>query len=811
MRAFILSLCLFLSGAAALIYEVLWSRQFALVMGHTVYALSTIITAFLGGLALGAWLGGRWTSRRGVSLRLYAAMELAIGVTALCVPLLVRWLDPVFGLLYRGVGDSLLVYSLAQFVLCGAAVLVPTVLMGATLPVVTAMWVGDRGEVTGSVGILYGMNTLGGMVGAALAGFVLLPAIGMGSTALVAVGLNVAVAVSAFGFSRLRAGEGAQATEPEGERTWGQARATEPMGSAGESLSPASLALLYGISGFAALALEVGWARLVGLSIGSTTYGFTIILVSFIAGIGLGSLFLPRIAFLTRDPIRGIFLLHAVIALAGILSVGYLGQLPVIVLRLTADPDLVGGSLIVGEIALVFATIALPAMAMGGIFPLLTALVHRGATAAGYAVGIAYSANTFGNILGSLFAGFVFIPMIGMRATIIVAAALSGVSGIAYLLPRLRAHSPAALLAAMGLMLTMVVAALLVPAWEPALLTSAPFLAQPAAPKPSTATAADVQQFGEIVSFREGASTVVTVTRMRGTSMLFQDGIGESNSLASLHRVLGHIPLLIHGDAKRALVIGLGAGHTLSAVATHPLAEIDCLEISPEVIDAARQYFVRDGIDDPRVRLSVGDGRNHLRHSGKTYDVIVSQPSHVWLAGASSLFTREFFEEVRDHLNPGGVASSWFYAFTEEARQSIIGAFAETFPQAFLFHNQGVPSLLIGLKEDRALPAAALLGAMRSPRVRQDTTSLRIDDPARVLGALIAGRRRLREYAAPVPANSDDNGYVAFHGLGDAVPAPFTHLTALQENPLDYIDPDLGSPLQTQAFIERLEAATRRP
>jgi spermidine synthase len=810
-RSIVLALCLFLSGAAALIYEVLWSRQFALVMGQTVYALSTIITAFLGGLAFGSWLGGRWTRRHGASLRLYGAMEIAIGATALCVPVLVRWLDPVFGVLYRTLGESLVVYSLAQLILCAAAVSVPTVLMGATLPVVTAMLVGGRGDVTRGVGMLYAMNTLGGMVGAALSGFVLLPALGMASTALVAVGLNLAVGALAFAFRQARLAEAAIVSPP--ERVTVRLRDAESAtGLDRRGWSPRSLALLYGVSGFAALALEVGWARLVGLSIGSTTYGFTIILVAFIAGIGLGSLLLPRISFLTRDPLRGVFVLHAVIALAGILSVGYLGQLPVNVLRLTSDPDLVAGSLIVRELLLVFATIAVPAMAMGGIFPLLTTLVHRGAAAAGYATGLAYSANTFGNILGSLAAGFVFVPLLGMRATIIAAAMLSGLTGIAYLWPQLRQRSSKALIQAGGLAVAMAAAAPLMPAWQPALLTSAPFLAPPAASGSTTGTPADAsRRVGEVISFREGASTVVTVTRMRtGSLMLYQDGVGESNTLGRLHRTLGHIPLLIHGDAKRALVIGLGAGHTLSAVTTHPLEEIDCIEISPEVVDAAREYFVRDGIDDPRVRLSVGDGRNHLRHSGKTYDVIISQPSNVWLAGASSLFTRDFFEEVRDHLNPGGVASSWFYAYTEEARRSIIGAFVETFPRAFLFDNQGVPSLLIGLEEDRALPAASLAAAMAVPRVQEDVRALSLEDPAGVLSSLIAGSQRLREYAAPVPANSDDNGYVAFHGLGDAVAAPFTRLSALQEDPLDYIDPTLGSPQQTQAFIERLNAAVGR-
>lgn len=808
LRTLLLSVCLLVSGSAALIYEVLWSRQFALVMGSTVYALSTVISVFLGGLALGAWVGGRWTRRHGASLRLYGALEIGIGVTAVAVPLFIRLLDPLFGIAYRSVGDSLVTYSLVQLVLCAPVILVPTMLMGATLPVATAWLLRGSGEVTRGVSVLYAMNTLGGVAGAAAAGFFLLPRIGMASTAWVAVGLNFTAGLLALAVSRAweKAGEGAPAA---GDRV-ADAVAPPAAASGPWSTAPAALALLYGVSGFAALCLEVAWARLVGLSIGSTTYGFTIILVAFIAGIGFGSLLLPRLRFLTRDPVRGIFLLHAVIALAGILSVGYLGELPSSVLQLTTDPERTAGGLIARELALVFGTIALPALAMGGIFPLLTALLHRGASEPGYAIGLAYSANTIGNILGSLVAGFVLIPLIGMRATIIAAGALSGLAGIAYLLPKLQERSPAALAQAVALAVAIGVAAMTVPAWNPALLTSAPFLAQPgsAAPNPSEAAGA---RAAEIVEFREGASTVVTVAKTStGSYILSQDGVGESNTFGNLHRTMGHLPFLLHGNAKRALVIGLGAGHTLSAVATHPLEHIDCVEISPEVVDAARKYFVRDGIDDPRVRLRVGDGRNHLRHSGELYDVIVSQPSQTWLAGASSLFTRDFFTEVRDHLAPGGIAASWFYAYTEDARQSIVGAFAEAFPTSFLFNNQGVPTLLIGLKDDKRLSAAAVQRAIAAPRVFTDVARLQLDEPAKVLATLVAGRERMRQYRGDIPANSDDNGYVAFHGLGNAVPAPLTPLVKLQEDPLPFIDPTLASPQLTEGLAAYVRAAAER-
>jgi spermidine synthase len=193
----VLSACLVASGAAGLIYEVLWLRQLALVMGNTVYALSAVLTAFLGGLALGAFLGGRWTERYGASLRLYVAIELCIAGSALLMPWLIRSLGPVFGLAYRGLGDAFVTYNLVQFALCGLLLLVPTSFMGATLPVVTAVLVRNKRDIAIDVGRLYALNSMGGVVGAGVAGFALLPWLGMFGTGLAAVGINVAVAAAA--------------------------------------------------------------------------------------------------------------------------------------------------------------------------------------------------------------------------------------------------------------------------------------------------------------------------------------------------------------------------------------------------------------------------------------------------------------------------------------------------------------------------------------------------------------------------------------------------------------------------------------
>jgi spermidine synthase len=265
--------------------------------------------------------------------------------------------------------------------------------------------------------------------------------------------------------------------------------------------------------------------------------------------------------------------------------------------------------------------------------------------------------------------------------------------------------------------------------------------------------------------------------------------------------------MLLHGPAKNVLVVGLGSGTTLASVLRHPVEHVDCVELSPEVVAAARGYFgeaLGRPLDDARVRMIVGDGRNHLRHCGRNYDVIVSQPSYPWVSGAGGLFTREYFVDVRDHLAPGGLAVAWFTAENEAGKRSVIGAWADAFPAAYLFES-GSSHLLVGLRDPAPLRAVTVAESLRIPAVHRDLTQLQIADPVALFGALVAGRDEMRRYVGGVPINTDENGWVEFRGLRDLTRDSATSGTAIRrEDPARYVDATLGSAAETAEFSRRL-------
>ncbi|HEY2388129.1 MAG TPA: fused MFS/spermidine synthase [Candidatus Binatia bacterium] len=801
----VLGACLCASGAAALIYEVLWLREISLVMGHTVYALAAILTAFLGGLTLGAALGGRWTERYGASLGLYAALELAIAVLALLLPLLTHALSPLVGVLYREIGGAFAAYSLAQFLLCGVVVLLPTVFMGATLPIVTQIVLRARRDIAAGAGTLYALNSIGGALGAAGAGFVLLPALGSFRAGLVAAALNATAAAAALWLGRRRAAAGAAPDDAGPACQDGTLdAAADDVTVGGEDATAAwptpslrALTILYALFGFANLALEVGWARLVTLSIGSTTQGFTITLVTYIAGLAAGSFVVPRLALLRRRPVEAIVALHAVIALWTLGSLAYLGDLPDRVGRLLHVPGGRGfGAVLWAETLLVGATIALPTIAMGGVFPLVAALLRRSVRSSGRAVGAGYAANSIGNIVGSFVAGFVLVPTIGMRGAIVLSALLTSAIAVGYLVPALRRGRPLPALAALALVGTTALLAQRAPGWSAQRITSGPYF--------------HAQDLGTLIDYREGASAIVAVKQIGGQRTMQVGGIREATSGSSLPNYLGHLAMLLHGPARSALVVGLGSGTTLASVLAHPVEHVDCVEISREVIDVAREYFaefVGAPLADPRVHMILGDGRNHLRHDDERYDVIVSQPSYPWVSGAGGLFTREYFADVRAHLAPGGLAVAWFTAESEAGRRSIIRAWSEVFANAFLFESKNVDSLLVGLADPGRLSAANVVAGFHIAAVERDLGKLGVADPESVLGSLVAGPETLRAYAVGVPSNTDDNGYVEFRGLRDFVSeSAGPRATITRDDPARYVDPRLGSDEETQAFMRRLAA-----
>jgi spermidine synthase len=590
------------------------------------------------------------------------------------------------------------------------------------------------------------------------------------------------------------------------------------------------LVVLYGVAGFASLTLEVGWVRLVSLAIGSTTYGFTTTLCTFITGLALGGYAVTRVPFMLARPVASLFWLNVAIALWSLLSLPYLGSLPLHVAELISGSGGSWAAVVRGEILLVASTILVPTLAMGAMFPLAVELVHRGVRGAGAAVGLAYAANTWGNILGSFVAGFVLVPLLGMRGTIIASAALGAAVAAALLAPAWRERRAAVALRLGAVAAALALAVALVPAWDRGLITSGAYvntqwLVQAGQKNVSRAQLVQLlhADHDEVIDYREGATAVVAVKRKGGLLRLNVGGYTEAASFGHVQNLLGHLPLLLHGSARTVLIVGLGSGATLGSVLRHPVESVDTVEISPEVRDVARAHFARftgAPLDDPRVHLLIGDGRNHLAHARKTYDVVISQPSVPWFSGAAGMFTREGFADMRAALAPGGVAAIWYVSWTEETRDllSLLRSWTDVFPNAYLFETRAERTfLLVGFADDTArLGADRVLAGLARPQVGQEMASFAYQSAGDVLGYVILGGEALRRYAAAAPLNTDDTAYIEFKGPEGMVGrdradqlGELRTLASLREPPERYVDTSRLAPGDAAALLAELDRGYR--
>ncbi len=762
MRARALLLLLFgVSGAAGLVYEVVWTRLLTLVMGHSLAATSTVLAAFMGGLAVGASFAGRAVRRftEAQSLRAYAAMELLIAVSALAVPLALALLRPLLVAAYddgQGVWFGPIRVMVSLLILS-----VPAAAMGATLPL-AARWFLRRVESAGAeAGDLYAANTIGAAIGAGAAAGLLVPMLGSNLTSAVAAGLNVTAAAGAWLIAaRLVPVTPAQAASRRAKAV--EAAATAPGQTAGRPwLATGALAL----TGFVALASEVAWTRVLVLVIGPTTYAFGIMLAVFITGLALGSFAGARLASRSRD---GRLALAAVMIGFTAATAVALWRLPGLPLGVAASVARLDGQVtrILLEQALTAASTLLPiAVALGAAFPLAVRVAARERDELAGDVARLYTGNTIGAIAGSLAAGFLLVPWLGLHGTLVLSAALAGLgvvvmAGLSRTTRLGRVVVATAGVAAVGV-------AWQTPRLDPALLSSGAYkyLSYLDSPDPESVLTA-----GTLEYYREGASTV-SVRRAAGARMLAIDGKVDASDAGDMltQKLLAHVPLLLHPEPRQVAVIGLGSGVTMGAALAHPIERADVIEISPEVYDASALFadVNRRPLDDLRARAIVGDGRTHLLLGRSTYDVIISEPSNPWMAGIASLFTREFFQGARARLSAGGILCQWAHTYDiqPEDLRSIVATFASVFPDGTMWLVGDGDLLLVG--SDRPLVEELAVIASRFGRgdVAADLATVGVADAASLLSLYVGGPDEIARFASGAIVQTDDRTALEFSAV----------------------------------------------
>ncbi|HEX7779496.1 MAG TPA: fused MFS/spermidine synthase [Vicinamibacterales bacterium] len=769
-----------LSGAAGLIYEVVWTRQLTLLMGHTTAAASAVLAAFMGGLAIGAAIAGRLATRvpERRALQIYGLLELVVAASALLVPVMLVLSRPVLSAAYGdGAGEW---FGITRLAVSLIVLTVPTAMMGATLPFAARWYLRSLEHAGGEAGDLYAGNTLGAAVGTALGAFVLVPALGLRATVWTAVSLNVIAAIGAWMMAApsrsLRAAESSRPLrrdksepsrpqrrdQPEprrGKPSKGKPRRSAP-GMNPRLLAAATLAL----TGFAALASEVVWTRVLALVIGPTTYAFGLMLTTFITGLGLGSWLGARLASRIRDAHAWLALLVAAFGVASAVALWRISGLPVAVAQAIAGGPELSFRSVLWRQGLVAASLLLPVtIVLGALLPVAVRLAARTRDTLAADLSVLYASNTLGAIAGSLLAGFALIPWLGLRTTIVAIVALTGLASVAIAASGRIARARQLTLSA--LVCAAIVLAWSAPRWDRALLTSGAYkyASYLRVPDVESALAA-----GTLEYYREGATATVSVRRAAGAKMLAIDGkIDASNASDMLtQRLLAHLPLLLHERPRRVGIIGLGSGVTLGSALRHPVERADVLEISPEVIAASASFASEHhrALDDTRTRVIAGDGRTHLVLGGSQYDVIISEPSNPWVAGVATLFTREFFEAARRRLAAGGILCQWAHTYDIRAAdlRSIVATFASVFPHGTMWLVGAGDLLLIG--SDRTLEdqLAELPARLRRPGVAADLTDVSVADAASLLSMYVGGPAELKAFAAGAAMQSDDRTALEF-------------------------------------------------
>jgi spermidine synthase len=793
-----------LSGATSLVYEVIWLRQLILIFGSTQFATSTILSTFMAGLALGAFVAGRWLGRtRMRPLRIYGLLEIGIGLYALCVPFLFNQLSPIYRALWQaGASESFITLSLAKFAGIAVVLLPPTILMGASLPVLSRQVADDPERIGGKVGFLYAINTFGAVMGVFVSGFVAIPGIGVQRTLWLTALANGLLGVSAILLARR--------FEPVSVPAAAEADAAVSRGPAPAKIRLALL--VFAISGFGALVLEVAWTRVLALVMGSSVYAFSLMLLAFLIGLALGSTYFSR--YLRRRPKADpALLLCLLLAAAGVLAyaTAFLFQwLPrmfaEIYFSLSPGPN---GWFVV---QLFFGLmIMFPAtFALGGIFPAVVQIHARSLEKVASSVGTVYASNTVGTIAGAALAGFVLIPQLGVMPTVIAVAALEMLLGVAVALAVVSGSARRRAALALPMALAALAGLTIRPGWDTNMMNSGVYMNLHGVTSEQgwEHFKAMLDPEDNIVLYaKEGLTASVFVADQPefNNRYLSVNGKIEASTRADLETQLmcAHLPLLLHEDPGDVMVIGLASGITVGAVSTHPVENIRVVEVERAMEDAARLFADANYnvLDDPRLELSFNDARNELEFSPRTYDVIISEPSNPWMTVASNLFTEDFFRMARTRVRPGGIFSQWIqnYYLPAEDLRSIISAFRASFPEVLLFETfDGVDLLLMGSQEPLKLDLQKLDGRMRELKVRIDMSRVDVKYPLDIVALLRLNSAEVATLVEDAPRNTDDNARVEFSApkaLGlSTLPDNLAMIRKHMTDPLDAIEPPVTDP-----------------
>ncbi len=783
----IIAACFILSGATGLIYEILWARMLGLVFGATTLAVSTVLAAFMGGLALGSALSGRLAGKVARPVRAYGLLEIGIALYALAVPLLFSVVDNLYAVIWQHFHPSFFVFSSLRFLLSCVMLLVPTTLMGATLPLLSSALTrsgnANSGSVT-SVTRLYTRNLVGAICGSLAAGFLLLPILGVRATIYAASLINIVIGIVAIFADR----PGEQKPAPAESIGEPPVESVEP--SAVESELPATTPepdatrfwlFCAFVSGFVTISTQVAWTRILSMIIGSSTYAFSIVVALFLLGLSAG-------AFLIARRGRGGSLRATMVkveiftAVSLILSLAVVNRIPEILIRTGLSLNIESWvGLLALQVLSVGLLVLLPAFLMGTVMPLV--LVWTGSHSEDESVklvGRSYAVNTIGAIAGAFTAGFVLIPRVSTRFTIIVAAALCLVVAAVAYQPAKEAGDRDVRrgLAAGAAAVVIVLMFIFAPRMNLADLSIGAFdslmrvIAKSRGENTEEANRRPGPAVHKLLMYEEGPTSTVSVRQDWDIISMAINGRTNASDKEDMPTqvMLGQLPLLLAPNTRNALVVGYATGVTAGSMLQSPLENLECLELEPATIRGSKlfEHVNNKPLEDPRMRLIIDDARTYLRVTPKRFDIIVSEPSHPWVPGVANLFTQEFFQLGSDRLADEGVFVQWLqiYQLSTDSLRSVLATFHRVFPHVSVYRVEGATKgkdlLLVGSRSplvfERLMERTR--ERMGDQRVSAELARVNIMSEADVRSWYVCDESKLGPAVAGAVINTDDNMHI---------------------------------------------------
>jgi spermidine synthase len=772
-RMMLVALLFFFSGASSLIYQVIWTRQMVFVFGSSTFATATVLSAFMGGLALGSFAAGKLADRVRNPFLIYGLLEGIIGIWALAAPFMFSGALPLYKLVYQHLHLSVLPFSLLRFAVVSLILLVPTACMGATLPLLAKFVTTTIARVAASVGTLYAINTLGAVGGCLAGGFLLIPLLGLQASTWTAAAVNLLLAASVLALVFKTAGFGPLPASPEKSLPVSESpQLKKPLGAA-------ALATLiaFGVSGAIAMIYEVAWTRTLCLVIGSTTYAFSIMLSTFLIGIAFGSLQSSRLADRAKDPSFWFAMVQVWLALAGLASIWLFNYLPYWNLVANAcninnaDLGMVVRFLLAGAVLLPVTLL------FGSVFPLAVKACTQELSRLGRSIGDLYSINTLGAIVGSFAAGFLIIPYLGGEQALVCCSAASMVLGAAVLVFCRGAKLPVKIIGLLSALALTVWAAQSPQIWDiPTVVSSQKMRRGLKYSTENVGSFADfqnsVKKGFELLFWKDGHCANVAIVRFKDNNQvsLFtnghvdaSDGVGDMPTQA----LLPSIPLLLKPMARELADVGWGSGCTMGYALLFPIKKIVCVEIEPVVIETSR-FFHKVNLnpeDDSRLRLEVNDGRNYLLATDEKFDIITSEPSNPWQAGVCNLYTQEYFQICHDRLKPAGVFAMWWQCneVSSDNLAHVFAAIKNVFKHALVFQTFPGDIVVCAADEPLKINLKSVAEALENPRLRKQ-----LAEHAGILAAedlplaLLMADDGLAKVVAGVSANTDDRNLIEF-------------------------------------------------